>query len=85
MAPVGIDSPTKRCGKSTLLMLLRHLVNRPVLASNISSSALFRVIEQGRPTLLIDEGDRLLRGNHKLKGILNAGYLHLERVCNGAD
>src|ERR1041384_4295785 len=55
-------------------MLLRHLVNRPVLASNISSPALFRVIEQGRPTLLIDEGDRLLRGNHKLKGILNAGY-----------
>jgi hypothetical protein len=45
-----------------------------VVASNISSSAFFRVIEEVRPTLLIDEADTFLQGNDELRGILNAGY-----------
>jgi putative DNA primase/helicase len=71
---VGIESPDKRCGKSTLLTVLSALVNRPIVASNISSPAFFRVIEEVRPTLLIDESDTFLRGNDELRGILNAGY-----------
>jgi uncharacterized protein DUF3631 len=71
---VGIESPQKRCGKSTLLNVLSALVNRPLLSSNISPPALFRVIEELQPTLLIDEADNLLRGNEELRGILNSGY-----------
>jgi Protein of unknown function (DUF3631) len=71
---LGIESPVKRCGKSTLLMVLCELVNRPVVASNISSSAFYRVIEEKCPTLLIDEADTVLRRNKELQGILNAGY-----------
>jgi putative DNA primase/helicase len=71
---VGIESPDKRCGKSTLLTVMSALVNRPIVASNISSPAFFRVIEEVRPTLLIDESDTFLRGNDELRGILNAGY-----------
>jgi hypothetical protein len=71
---LGIESPEKRCGKTTLLTLLSELVSRPIVAANISSPAFFRVIEEARPTLLIDEADTLLRGNDKLRGILNAGY-----------
>jgi len=71
---IGIESPEKRCGKSTLLGVLRRLVNRPVMATNISSSAFFRVIEETQPTLLIDEADTFLAGNDELRGILNAGY-----------
>ena len=48
---IGVESPEKRCGKTTLLTLLGELVNRPVVASNISSPAFFRVIEETRPTL----------------------------------
>src|SRR5690349_21490536 len=54
---IGIESPEKRCGKTTLLEVLSKLVNRPVVAANISPSAFFRVIEETRPTLLIDEAD----------------------------
>src|SRR6266496_3055261 len=43
---VGIESPEKRCGKTTLLGVLSELVNRPVVAANISSPAYFRVIEE---------------------------------------
>jgi uncharacterized protein DUF3631 len=71
---VGIESPEKRCGKTTLLTVLSKLVNRPVLASNISSPAFFRVIEEVKPTLLIDEADTFLQGNDELRGILNSGY-----------
>jgi hypothetical protein len=71
---LGIESPEKRCGKTTLLTVLSELVNRPVVASNISSPAFFRVIEETRPTLLIDEADTFLQGNDELRGILNSGY-----------
>lgn len=71
---IGIESPEKRCGKTTLLTVLSELVNRPVVAANISSPAFFRVIEETRPTLLIDEADTFLQGNDELRGILNSGY-----------
>jgi hypothetical protein len=71
---IGIESPEKRCGKTTLLEVLSRLVNRPVVAANVSPSAFFRVIEETRPTLLIDEGDTFLQGNDELRGVLNTGY-----------
>jgi hypothetical protein len=44
------------------------------MAANISSPAFFRVIEEARPTLVIDEADTWLQGNDELRGILNSGY-----------
>src|ERR1043166_236022 len=69
---IGIESPEKRCGKTTLLGLLNELANRAVASSNISPPAFFRVIEDLSPTLLIDEVDTFLAGNDQLKGILHA-------------
>jgi hypothetical protein len=71
---IAVESPEKQCGKTTLLAVLSEMVNRPVVSSNISPPAFFRVIEEFRPTLLIDEADTYLRGNDELRGILNAGY-----------
>jgi len=67
-------SPTKRCGKTTLLIILYYLTPRSELASNISPSALFRYIEDVRPTLLIDEADSFVGDNEELRGILNSGH-----------
>lgn len=71
---IGLGSPQKRCGKTTLLSVLTELVSRPVVASNISPPALFRAIEEARPTLLIDEADTFLQANDEMRGILNSGY-----------
>jgi hypothetical protein len=71
---LGIESPLKRCGKTTLLELLSELAHRAVASANISPPAFFRVIEEFCPTLLIDEADTFLPGNEQLKGILNSGY-----------
>lgn len=71
---LDISSPEKRCGKSTLLKLLNALVAHPVLASNITAAATFRVIEQDHPTLLIDEADTFLTNNETLRSVLNSGH-----------
>jgi putative DNA primase/helicase len=71
---IGIESPEKECGKSTLITLLSQFVNRAAVSSNISPSAFFRVIEDLKPTLLIDEADTNLRGKDDLAGILNSSY-----------
>src|SRR4051794_16809454 len=71
---LGVESPEKRCGKTTLLGVLSELGNRTVALANISSSAVYRAIEEKQPTLLIDEADTFLQGNDELRGILNSGY-----------
>lgn len=75
VAPIAvITAPEKRCGKSQLLHLMSMLVCRPIPASNISPSALFRCIDQWQPTLLIDEADTFMKDNEELRGIINAGH-----------
>jgi hypothetical protein len=48
-----ITSPTKRCGKSNLLTLLREIVPRPCPTLNVSEAALFRTAEAERPTFFL--------------------------------
>ena len=70
-----INSPVKRCGKSTLLKALTRLAYHPQPASN-ATPAVFRIIEQHGPTLLLDEADRWLVGkqaNPDMIALINAG------------
>ncbi len=75
---LGIGSPAKQCGKSTLLDLLRATCKRPLKADNISASGVFRTVEllraEGGLTLLVDEADSFLGDNDELRGILNSGF-----------
>jgi Protein of unknown function (DUF3631) len=73
-----LTSPTMRCGKSTLLRTISRLVLRPLPASNITPSAMFRVIEATKPTLLIDEADSFARENEELRGIVNSSHCCLD-------
>ncbi|HEX3626634.1 MAG TPA: DUF3631 domain-containing protein [Verrucomicrobiae bacterium] len=73
VAYVAIESPEKRCGKTTLLSVLAAMVYKPLIASNITVSALFRAIDILRPTLFIDEADTFLAGNGTIRGIINSG------------
>ncbi len=71
---LDLASPEKRCGKTTLLSLLRRVTFHAVLTSGISPSAIFRVIDAHKPTLLIDEMDTFIEANEELRGILNSGH-----------
>lgn len=69
-----IASPTKRCGKTTLLDLIYRVAARGLMSSNITGPGLFRTIEMHHPTLLIDEAEQFTKLNPELQGILNAGH-----------
>jgi hypothetical protein len=72
-----IRSAARRCGKSRFLDLLRLLVPRPILTTDITVAALFRTIDARRPTVLFDEMDRFTRArddNAEMQRILNAGF-----------
>ncbi len=71
---LGIVSPVKRCGKTTLLEILQGLTNKGLTASNISPAAVFRTIAKYSPTLLVDEADTFLKDNDELRGVLNSGH-----------
>jgi hypothetical protein len=67
-------SPVKRCGKTTLLSILKLLVPKALAAANLSSAVVYRSIERYHPTLLIDEADTFLGENREMIGILNSGH-----------
>jgi putative DNA primase/helicase len=72
---LGITSPTRRCGKSTLMEVLRLTCCRTLKADNVSASGVFRTVEALCPlTLLVDEADTFLRDAEELRGVLNSGF-----------
>jgi hypothetical protein len=83
---LAVVSPTKGCGKTTILRLLNKIVRRPKRAGSISPPALFRAVERFQPTILLDEtekyvehGDRLHvcpmgRGHYEPCGRLRSRY-----------
>lgn len=71
---LAVVSPTKGCGKTTVLRLLSKLARRPKRAGSISPSALFRVVEKFRPTILLDETEKYIEPNSDLHALLNEGH-----------
>jgi hypothetical protein len=69
-----LTSPTKRCGKTSVMILLTYLTPRSELAANVSTASIFRFIEAEHPTLLIDEADSFLTDNDEMRGVLNSGH-----------
>ncbi len=85
---LAITSPEKRCGKTTVLMILGRLVPRSLPASNVTPAALFRAVDKWNPTLVIDEADSFLQEREELRGILNSGHHRANAFvirCEGED
>ncbi len=84
-APVlAVISATKRCGKTHLLHLLKPVARRgyATSGSGVTTAVVFRINDRLRPTLCVDEAERLA-GRHadrELIGMLNAGYRRGARV-----
>ena len=57
-----INAPERECGKTQLLKVVEKLVFRPMETANITLAALFRLITNHKPTLLIDEADTFVEG-----------------------
>jgi putative DNA primase/helicase len=71
---LSVQSPEKRCGKSTLLSIIVELVPKPLSASNVTTPVLFRSIDAFGPTLVLDETETYIRDNEEMRGVLNSGF-----------
>ena len=71
---LAVTSPTKGCGKTTVLRFLSKVVRRPKRAGSISPSALFRVSEKFQPTILLDETEKYIEHGSDLHALLNEGH-----------
>jgi hypothetical protein len=85
---LAVLSPVKGSGKTRVLELLEASCAGPMFAVNLSPSALFRRLDKGGATLLLDEADTHLgkssaRTSEKyedLRALVNAGYRAGARV-----
>lgn len=84
-----IRSPESECGKTTVKDVVQQFVRRPLSNEGISTAALFRVVEQEQPTLLLDDADSwLLRDpNDERHSLINSGHKRGGRVlrCVGKN
>lgn len=76
---LNITSPEKRSGKSRLLEVLKLLVPNPLHVILPSEAVLFRTINAGNVTLLLDEADAFFRrdandAQEGVRAVLNAGF-----------
>lgn len=69
-------SPTKQCGKTRLTEVLCLLAANAYRTVGVSEAALFRLIEQSAPTLILDEAEALTGKSDRaeaIRALLNAG------------
>ena len=74
VSPIAnISAPLKRCGKTILLTCIAKASYNALMASDISTTALFRSMEKWQLTMVIDEVDAFMRDNEEARGIINSG------------
>jgi len=73
-------SPEPSSGKTRVLEVIDVLSHNPLLALDLSMSAFFRIVDENRPTILLDEVDAIFTGKSKsestedLRRVINNGY-----------
>jgi len=84
---LAVTSPTKRCGKSRVGELLEFVSANPENTVEISPAALFRLVHEKKPTLILEEAENLSgksESTEALRAILNAGYRKGKKVRRSA-
>ncbi len=71
---LALVSPVPGCGKTTALMFIEKLTPRAIRVDNLTTAVVYRLIEDFKSTLLIDEADAFLKGKEELRGVLDSGH-----------
>jgi Protein of unknown function (DUF3631) len=69
-----ITAGTKRAGKTRLMELLSFIAARAHHTADITTAALFAMVENEKPTLMIDEAERFAASHKDSRAIINSGY-----------
>jgi len=80
-----ITSPTRRCGKTVLMTLLYWLTWRGKKSDSMSKAAIYRSVDEERPTLILDEVSWVLDPKDDRQGILCGGFERngCVEICEG--
>lgn len=74
---LAVRSPVAGCGKTVLFDILAKLVAKPAKFDSVTAAAIYYLIDETHPTLLIDEADNLalgLQANGKIRAVFNSGH-----------
>jgi hypothetical protein len=74
---LSVESAVPECGKSTVLRLLNAVCARGEISTALTEAVLFRLVNECRPTFLIDEAETLEGRNERAEGlraIAHEGY-----------
>src|SRR5262245_21194049 len=82
---LAITSPTRRCGKTVLMTLLYWLCCRGKKSDSMSKAAIYRSVENEKPTLVLDEVSWVLDPKDDRQGILCGGFERngFVEICEG--
>lgn len=84
---LAVLSAEKRSGKSRLLELFARICARSEHVSGISEAALFQLVQEVRPTLLVDEVDAVFgvaaERSEALRGAINSGNRRSGSIVRG--
>lgn len=90
---LSVRSKDPGSGKSLVLEVLEHVVPNPLLAVYLTPGVMWRKLEHGSPTILLDEADTIFgrvgsaSSHRELRGIINAGHRRGSTVprCVGSE
>jgi hypothetical protein len=74
---LALVSPVRACGKTVLVELVEALVPKPEKSDTITAAAIYHIIDERHPTVLLDEGDNIgltLAPNGIFRAVLNSGH-----------
>jgi hypothetical protein len=74
---LAVTSPVPACGKTVLVELIEALVPKPEKSDTITAAAIYHIIDEKHPTVLLDEGDNIgltLAPNGIYRAVLNSGH-----------
>jgi hypothetical protein len=81
---LAVESPTPRCGKTTLHDLMKLTVRRAVDADKLTAPSLVRMKSAFGPiSALLDEMGDVLRASPELDGVLRSGFQRGKRYIYG--
>lgn len=93
---LGVTSAEMRSGKTRLIEALTQVVHNPYTVVSPTEAVLFRVIDQLKPTLLIDETDTMFKDANSgpsdrqegIRAVINSGFRssgYVSRLTPGLD
>jgi DNA polymerase I-like protein with 3'-5' exonuclease and polymerase domains len=75
-----LTSPERECGKITLRDLIIALSRRSMRVASIPDGSVHRLVGLFRPTLCVDEAEKLAQDRPNTVVVLNSGFEHGEKI-----